>query len=165
MSPRAACRLATLGFEQVYDYVAGKADWLAHGLPGEGEKADRPYAGDLADSDPPTCGLADTASAIGARLEGSRYGFSLVTSERGIVLGRVRRSALAGASGDATAETLMEPGPSTVRHNKPVDELVERLTKGQLRTAIVTTPDGFLLGVFHREDGERFLKERGGQPG
>jgi rhodanese-related sulfurtransferase len=39
MSPRAACRLELLGFTQVYDYVAGKADWLAHGLPTEGEQA------------------------------------------------------------------------------------------------------------------------------
>jgi 3-mercaptopyruvate sulfurtransferase SseA len=31
MSPRAAWRLKTLGFERVYDYVGGKADWLAHG--------------------------------------------------------------------------------------------------------------------------------------
>src|SRR5688572_23586838 len=37
MSPRAASRLETLGFEQVYDYVAGKADWGSGGLPLEGE--------------------------------------------------------------------------------------------------------------------------------
>jgi hypothetical protein len=32
MSSRAACRLEQLGFTEVYDYHAGKADWLAHGL-------------------------------------------------------------------------------------------------------------------------------------
>ena len=32
MSPRAACRLAALGFEQVYDYMPSKVDWLARGL-------------------------------------------------------------------------------------------------------------------------------------
>ena len=47
MSPRAACRLQTLGFTNVYDYVLGKADWLAHGLPTEGEQADVPRAKDL----------------------------------------------------------------------------------------------------------------------
>ena len=36
MSPRAAWRLESFGFEQVYDYVAGKADWGAAGLPLEG---------------------------------------------------------------------------------------------------------------------------------
>ena len=33
MGPRAAARLGTLGFEQVYDYVSGKSDWIAAGLP------------------------------------------------------------------------------------------------------------------------------------
>ena len=32
MSPRAAWRLESLGFSHVYDYVAGKIDWLAAGL-------------------------------------------------------------------------------------------------------------------------------------
>ena len=36
MSPRAAWRLEGLGFERVYDYVPGKADWFASGLPKEG---------------------------------------------------------------------------------------------------------------------------------
>ena len=39
MSPRAACRLETLGFASVDDYVGGKEDWLAHELPTEGELA------------------------------------------------------------------------------------------------------------------------------
>ena len=33
MSPRSAWRLEGLGFERVYDYVPGKADWFASGLP------------------------------------------------------------------------------------------------------------------------------------
>jgi hypothetical protein len=33
MSPRAASRLESIGFEQVYDYVAGKADWGSACLP------------------------------------------------------------------------------------------------------------------------------------
>src|SRR4051812_32141151 len=36
LSPRAAHRLEQLGFAEVYDYVAGKAAWLASGLPGAG---------------------------------------------------------------------------------------------------------------------------------
>ena len=47
MSPRAAWRLETLGFERVYDYVGGKADWLGHALPREGEAASVPNAGEL----------------------------------------------------------------------------------------------------------------------
>src|SRR5438046_1961615 len=33
MSPRAAWRLEAAGFGPVYDYAAGKADWLAADLP------------------------------------------------------------------------------------------------------------------------------------
>ncbi len=142
----------------MYDYVDGKADWLGHGLPREGETAGRPYAGDLADPDPPTCELSTDASAITAILQGSRYGFCVVLGPQRTVLGRVRGSTLAAAAADAAAESLMEPGPSTIRPNKTVAEVVERLAKNDLRTMIVTTPRGRLLGVFHRADGERFLQ-------
>jgi hypothetical protein len=141
--------------------VDGKADWLGHGLPREGETAGHPYAGDLADANPPTCGLSADARALRALLDGSRCGYCLVLSEGRIVLGRVRRSMLSSSRDDATAESLMEPGPSTVRHNTPVSDLVERLTKGDLQTMVVTTPHGRLLGVFHREDGERLLRGAG----
>src|SRR2546423_15188070 len=96
MSPRAAWRLEALGFEQVYDYVSGKADWLAHGLPREGEETSVLYAGELIDADPPTCGLTASVAEVQARLDGSRYGFCLVVNEEGIGLGRVSRRAIEG---------------------------------------------------------------------
>ena len=68
-----------------------------------------------------------------------------------MVLGRVRRSALDSAPEHASAEELMEAGPSTVRANTPVSELLERLVSRDLETAIVTTPGGCLIGVFHRK--------------
>jgi CBS domain-containing protein len=150
MSPRAAWRLETLGFEQVYDYVGGKADWLGHGLPREGQATTVPNAGELSDPDPPVCSLSDTVADVRARLDGSRYGFCLVVNEERIVLGRVRSSAMDAAGADATAESVMEAGPSTVRPNTRASDLVERLAKRDLRTAVVTTPTGRLLGVFHR---------------
>src|SRR6266851_66135 len=45
MSPRAAWRLESLGFGEVYDYVAGKLDWMAAGLRTEGTNAAHPRAG------------------------------------------------------------------------------------------------------------------------
>jgi hypothetical protein len=39
-------------------------------------------------------------------------------------------------------------------------ELIERLPKRDLRTAIVTTLEGRLIGVFYRADAERWLVER-----
>ncbi len=142
---------------QTYDFASGKAGWLANGLPREGTNAHVPYAGDVVDRQPPTCARADTVADVGARLADSRYGFCLVVNERRIVLGRVRRRALAGADDAATAESVMEAGPSTVRPNTPARELVERLAESDVKTAVVTTPGGCLLGVFHREDAQARL--------
>jgi CBS-domain-containing membrane protein len=157
MSPRAAWRLEALGFGHVADYVGGKADWLGHGLPREGENANVPYAGELVDRDPPTCRLDDSVEDLTALLSSSRYGFCLVLNQQRVVLGRVRQSALDDSDESATAKGVMEPGPSTVRPNTAARELIERLATTELKTAIITTPGGHLIGVFHRTDAERHL--------
>ena len=136
-----------LGFERVYDYVPGKVDWLARGLPTEGEKADAPRVGPLAQDDVATCRPEDPVE----HLDTSPYGFCLVLAEDRTVLGRVRMSTLKiGAEG--TAEDAMEPGPSTVRYDLAVDELRDRLDRRDLKTAIVTTPEGKLVGIVRRAD-------------
>jgi CBS domain-containing protein len=86
------------------------------------------------------------------RVEHSPYGFALVTSERGTIFGRLRRSVMEDADDGASAESLMEPGPSTVRPDLTVAEVAEKLAKQDLRTAIVSTPDGRLIGVVSRAD-------------
>jgi Mg/Co/Ni transporter MgtE len=151
LSPRAACRLETLGFESVYDYVPGKVDWLARGLPTEGAESSTKRAGQLARDDAATCRLDDPAERIRELIEASPYGFCFVVADDGTLLGRVRMSTLKdGAQG--TAEDVMEPGPSTVRYDLDVDKLRDRLEKRDLRTAIVTTPEGRLVGVVRRAD-------------
>jgi CBS domain-containing protein len=148
MSPRAACRLEALGFEQVYDYVPGKADWLARGLPREGEKAGERRAADAA-APIVTCSLSDRVEDVRAQVEESAFGFALVVAAGGTVLGRLRKAALEG-DGGLTAEAVMEPGPSTVRADLALEELRARFDRGGLKTAVVTDPDGKLLGVVHR---------------
>jgi Mg/Co/Ni transporter MgtE len=155
MSPRAACRLETLGFQHVYDYVAGKADWLAHCLGVEGSDAGRPTVGHLARSDGVTCSLHERADDVRARVEASPYRFALVVTEAGVLLGRLRRAALEGDP-QRTAEEAMEPGPSTVRPDTEPTKLAERLRTRDLRTALVTTPEGILIGILRLED----LEER-----
>src|SRR4051794_39459773 len=127
MSPRAACRLETLGFEQVNDYVPGKSDWLARNLPSEGELAG-PTAGRFARDDIVTCQLDEPVASVRERLEQSPYGFALVMSADGVLLGRLRRSTL-GGDPHAPAEAVMEPGPSTVRPDTTAPELAERLRR------------------------------------
>src|SRR5215212_9396059 len=151
VSPRAAARLDSLGFERVYDYGVSKVDYLARGLPREGEKADERRAGDVLRDDVVRCGLADPVDEVRERIEASPYGFALVVSEDQVVLGRVRRSALDEAGG-ATAEQVMEAGPSTIRAKEEPDALRERLEDRDLRAAVVTTPDGVLLGIVRRAD-------------
>jgi CBS domain-containing protein len=135
----------------VYDYVPGKEDWLARGFPTEGELADAPRAWRLARDDVVTCSLGDSVGEVRERILASPYGFGFVVSESGCVLGRMRRSAL-DCDPTLTAEQVMEPGPSTVRADLSPEQLRERLDKRGFRYAVVTTPDGVLIGVVARSE-------------
>jgi hypothetical protein len=151
MSPRAACRLATLGYD-VYDYAPGKVDWMAHGLPIEGTGAGRTTALTLIREDIPICVLDDSAEEVARRIDASPYGFALALSPGRVVLGRVRRSRLADAG--ASVEGLLEPGPSTIRPHAPIEDLAARFARSEVQTLIVTDPEGKLLGVVRRADAE-----------
>jgi predicted transcriptional regulator len=146
-----------MGFGDVYDYVAGKQDWLARGLPIEGEKADHPTAGAVAKNDVVTCGLTDRVGEVQERVIASSYRFALVVSEARCLLGRLRASELEHCDPGSTAEEVMEPGPSTVRIDIELAALVERLRARDLKFAIVTTPEGTLVGVVRRSDAEQQL--------
>ena len=61
MSPRAAWQLESFGFEQVYDYVAGKNDWISNGLPVEGD-----YPDEFLERYPETRGIVRPASESAA---------------------------------------------------------------------------------------------------
>jgi rhodanese-related sulfurtransferase/CBS domain-containing protein len=151
MSPRAAALLDEFGFERVYDYAASKVDYLARGLPREGEKADERRAVDAIREDVVRCAPGDSIDEVRARIDSSPFGFGLVLDDDGVVLGRLRRSALERGKRDRV-EQLMEVGPSTVRANEPAQALRERLEKRDLKCAVVTGPDGVLLGVVRRAD-------------
>ena len=135
----------------MYDYAPAKEDWLARGLPTEGEKADVPRVWRLARDDVVTCELGDTVGEVRERILASPYGFGFVVSETGCLLGRMRKSEL-DCDPALTAEEVMEPGPSTVRADMDPAELRERLEKRDLQTAVITTPDGVLIGVVLRKD-------------
>jgi rhodanese-related sulfurtransferase/CBS domain-containing protein len=156
LSPRAAARLETLGFREVYDYMAGKADWLAAGLPSEGTKAGSPHAGDVV-SKPPTCLPGDTVALARDRTEDAGWAECIVTSSENVVLGRLSKRALGGES-EVSVESVMDPGPSTIRPSVPLDELVKRLSKADRKRALVTTNEGILVGVVRLEDAERRLE-------
>jgi len=151
MSPRAACRLEGLGFADVYDYAAGKVDWLAHNLPTEGSLADMPTAGSRLRTDFVTAAPDELIADIRVRVQSSRYSFALVVASDRTLLGRLRRAALDGDP-DRTAEQAMENGPSTIRPHTPLAEIRTRLREKNLTISLVTDPEGRLLGLLHRDD-------------
>jgi CBS domain-containing protein len=136
----------------VYDYSPGKVDWLVRQLPIEGERAGQPTVGSLARDDVVTCALEDRVGEVRERVAGSPYPFALVvTGARRVLLGRLRASAL-DCDPDLRAEGIMEPGPSTVRAHKTAASVAHDLAEKELRWAIVTTPEGELIGVAARKD-------------
>ena len=158
MSPRAAWRLETLGFTNVYDYVAGKADWFAAGLPREGKLAGILRAGDVARPDDVTCRLTDQIKDVVNQLSSAGKDNCIVTTDGNIVLGRVGTRALVGNS-EATAEEVMEPGPTTTRTDTRLETILERLNARNVESILVTTSDGQLVGTLYRSDAEARLHE------
>src|SRR5918996_5863199 len=91
MSPRAASRLESIGFEDVYEYVAGKADWGSAGLPLEGENGSETRAGAHIRTDVPTCRPSDRLQAVCEQLDASGWDTCFVVDERRGLFGPVRR--------------------------------------------------------------------------
>ena len=146
-----------MGFDRVYDYVAGKMDWLAAGLPSTGTLAREPRAADLARSDVPRCRLDDDLDAVCETIRASGWDTCMVVNEMGVLLGRLGRRAVARKAG-RTVEEAMTEGPSTVRPNVSLAALLERMQKHDLRGFPVTTSDGRLVGLVLRDDAEREFK-------
>src|ERR687888_2622564 len=158
MSPRAAWRLETLGFGEVYDYEAGKQDWAAAGLPTEGKLAEQPRAGDVAHAGVPTCKLDEKVKTIRERVEQSEFDACVVVNDQRVVFGILREEQLRAAD-DETGERAMRPGPGTFRPNVAIEEMAEFMTEHDLPNAPITTSDGRLVGLLRREDAARVAHE------
>ncbi len=166
MSPRAAARLESLGFTEVFDYVGGKADWFAAGLPREGRLASVPRTGDIARRDDVTCRLTDRISDVVNRVREAGKETCIVTTAGNVVLGRVRIDRLEGDT-QALAEDVMESGPTTTRADTTLESILERLSARNVDSILVATSDGRLVGTLYRSDVESSLNEgkiEAGQP-
>jgi hypothetical protein len=82
---------------------------MARGLPTEGEKANERRAAEVSRDDVVTASMGDRIGGVKSRVDASPYGFSLVTDGDRILLGRLRRAALAGDPQQAV-ERVMEAG-------------------------------------------------------
>jgi CBS domain-containing protein len=151
MSPRAAWRLETLGFAQVFDYADGKLDWMAAGLPTEGTNAAKPRAGDLARQDAPACHLTERLSEVKNRVHDLGWDAVTVVNAERIVLGLLRSKEL-DSEGDPLIEQVMRPGPSTFRPFASITELARFFDEHQVDCSPITTSDGRLVGLLLRKD-------------
>src|SRR5262249_54198400 len=149
MSPRAAWRLEAAGFGPVYDYMAGKADWLAAGLPFEGTA---PLAGVFSPRGPATRGGRPPVWGGLGVLEAPGVPPALVGHEAGVVMGAAYRDKLAAAAGEAAVGTVMRPGVSTVRPSEDAAALAHRMGQRQVTRVVVTRSDGTLVGLFFAAD-------------
>ncbi len=159
MSPRAAWQLEAMGFVDVYDYVDGKVDWMAHGSRTEGPGPHYALLGEVADrSAVLTCRLGDRVGDVKDELESASHDYCVVLNNRDIVLGRLREKDVKGEP-DEPVERVMEPGPTTVRPTESAKGLLERMRKRNVPAVIVTTKRGRLLGVASRRALERLVSE------
>ncbi|HEY4865964.1 MAG TPA: CBS domain-containing protein [Candidatus Dormibacteraeota bacterium] len=154
MSPRAAWRLETLGFKNVFDYVDGKLDWMAAGLPMEGTNAERPRAADVARKDVVTSRLDERLGDLSKRAAASGWEAAVVVNEERVVLGLLRKKELAGDPGQLV-ERAMRPGPSTSRPYVAIAEMARFMTEHNLDSSPITTSDGRLVGLLLKEDAVR----------
>lgn len=142
MSPRGAWRLESLGFTDVYDYVASKVEWLGAGLPFEGTRADQPHLATLAET-VPTCAIDDTSAEVRGRIGDAAV--CIVVDDQRVVLGLVRAEAL--AIGDARIADLMQEAPKTFRPHVSATEMAKELDESPQAWLLVTNLDGTLVGL------------------
>jgi CBS domain-containing protein len=149
MSPRAAWRLEEAGFAPVYDYAAGKADWLAADLKFEGTAQ---LAGMFTRRQVATAS-GDTPAAEALRRRDARgFGPVVVVNDAGVVLGAAHRGDLEAAPADAPSGALMRFGVSTVRPSEEAAGLAHRMGHAGVTRVVVTRPDGTLVGLFFAAD-------------
>jgi CBS-domain-containing membrane protein len=149
MSPRAAWRLEAAGFGPVYDYVAGKADWLAADLPFDGTAQ---LAGMFTRRGVATTGEHTPAAEALRLLEAQGFGPVVVLNEAGVVMGAAYRDRLQAAPGEAAVGSVARFGVSTVRPSEDAAALAHRMGHADVTRVVVTRSDGTLVGLFFAED-------------
>jgi len=153
-SARAAWRLASMGFTQVFRYIGGKADWLANGLPVEGADSPATIAADLADLDVPTCQRDERLADIKTRVKATGWDKCVVVNDKLVVLGLLRPSDLEKADPTWPAEETMDRDPDVVRLNASPQEVFDRMQELRTDFLLVTFPDGKLFGLLKLKDVE-----------
>jgi CBS domain-containing protein len=135
----------------VYDYKAGKQDWMGAGLPTEGTNAQRPRLVDVVRRDVPVCSLGERLGDVRDRTVAAGWDACVVVSQNRIVLGLLRAREL-DADPDLPVEQVMRPGPSTYRPFVSVEEMRRTMIERNMDSSPVTTSDGKLVGLVRKQD-------------
>ena len=145
LSARAAWRLESMGFQEVYRYTPGKADWLAAGWETEGTEAKKVRIRAMIHKDVATCSLRERLEDVKSRRRPNQD-MCIVVNDRNIVLGVIE-----GDTWDANplsrVADVMQPGPRTIRPDLEPKDAQKALRNYEGPNAIVTTSDGELLGI------------------
>src|SRR5207247_9657054 len=86
LSARAAWRFETMGFQEVYRYTPGKADWLAAGWETEGTDAKKVRIRQMIHKDVPTCSLRERLEDVKSRRRPNED-MCIVVNDRNLDLG------------------------------------------------------------------------------
>jgi CBS domain-containing protein len=121
----------------------------------DGTRARRRLAGVVAHHDVPTCRLADSPSAVRARLGDHPSATCIVVNDAGVVLGRLRRAAWRSKDPATSVEEVMDV-PTTYRPDNLVESLVDAGAKADAEL-VITTSDGVLVGVIRPQEVRRRL--------
>jgi CBS domain-containing protein len=137
--------------------VPGKQGWFALHQPREGKSVDETWLGDVADGEVPTCRLDERIADVADRVRDDGRETCIVVNDAGIVLGILRKNALAADPERRVAE-VMSPGPKTFRPDVTLEELLKFMREHDIKTnSLVTTSEGRLLGIISRADAEATL--------
>jgi rhodanese-related sulfurtransferase/CBS domain-containing protein len=156
LSARAAWRLESMGFQEVYRYTPGKFDWMAAGLEIEGTNAKKPRLRDMAMKNVPTCALRERMENVQHRRRPTDD-ICVIVNDRGIVLGMIDGEAW-NADPQSRVSEVMNPGPRTFRPHTDPKQAIKAMRDEDIESALVTTADGELLGVIRHKKTQKTHK-------
>lgn len=104
----------------------------------------------------PTCFLNERVSVVSRRVETAGGDMAVVVDGNGVVLGRLRQKSFAQHP-EVIVEDVMEDGPTTIRPDTKLADIIPRMQAKNVNHIIVTTANGRLTGILSRADGETLL--------
>jgi G6PDH family F420-dependent oxidoreductase len=90
------------------------------------------------------------------RVQATGWDQCVVVDDKGIVLGLLHGDAW-HSTPEAVVELAMESGPTTLRPNRALGDIREYMRHHGVSSAVVTTPEGQLIGIVERKDIEHHL--------